>query len=105
MTVGGNQLVQIVSFAPLGGGNALKEKEKRKEKRGSKGMPPLSLQTQTCQKNNLVGKTVVQEKFIFSCLKELAGKYRRSNETVYALVVQLPLYTVMNILDCCLHHK
>ena len=36
---------------------------------------PLALQTQTCQKNNVVVKTVVQEKFIFPSirLKEVAG--------------------------------
>ena len=69
----------------------IKEKEERKEKRGSKGVSPLALQTQTCQKNNLVVKTMVQEKFIFSSirLKEVAGKYRRSNEAVCALFVQL----------------
>ena len=70
---------------------SIKEKEERKEKRGSKGVSPLALQTQTCQKNNLVVKTMVQEKFIFSSirLKEVAGKYRRSNKAVYALFVQL----------------
>ena len=35
---------------------SIKEKEERKEKRGSKGVSPLALQTQTCQKNNLVLK-------------------------------------------------
>ena len=49
----------------------IKEKEERKEKRGSKRVSPLALQTQTCQTNNLVVKTVVQEKFIFSSISDL----------------------------------
>ena len=38
-------------------------------------MPPLALQAQTCQNNNVVVKTVVQENFIFPSirLKEVAG--------------------------------
>ena len=37
-------------------------------------MSPLALQAQTCQKNNVVVKTVVQDKFIFPSirLKEVA---------------------------------
>ena len=58
---------------------------------GVQGVSPLALQTQTCQKNNLVVKSTVQVKFIFSSIrfKEVAGKYRRSNEAVCALFVQL----------------
>ena len=69
----------------------LKKKKKEKKNGGPRGVSPLALQTQTCQKNNLVVKTMVQEKFIFSSirLKEVAGKYRRSNEAVCALFVQL----------------
>ena len=32
-------------------------------------MSPLALQTQTCQKNNLVLKTMVRDKFIFSSIR------------------------------------
>ena len=69
----------------------IKEKEERKEKRGSKGVSPLALQTQTCQKNNLVLKTMVLDKFIFSSirLKEVCREIQAIERSCVCFVVQL----------------